>query len=64
MRLDIFDSPHTVGERDRDLDDSTTAGEHPIGHLDLEAVAVGLHRVEVDVATPPLDTPGIHWWHR
>src|SRR5687767_1082232 len=36
-------APFTVDEFDGHFDDSATPSDHPIGHLDLEAVAVRLY---------------------
>src|SRR6476619_2011750 len=35
-----------VAERDRELDDPAAGAHDAVGHLDLEAVAVGLHGLE------------------
>ena len=41
-------APDAIAERDRHLDDLPARRRHDVGHLDLEAVPVGAHRVEVD----------------
>ena len=48
MRPEIFDSPSgAVAERDRELDHLAADANDPVGHLDLEAVALGGDRVEL-----------------
>src|SRR5881409_2894343 len=42
-------APHPLGEGDRDLDDRATGPRYPMGHLDLEAVAVGPHGAQIDL---------------
>jgi len=48
MLPDIFDTPSVRSlEADRELDHLAAAADQPVGHLDLEAVALRLHLLEL-----------------